>query len=402
MQRVYKDLLTNHLTSFDQALFLSGPRQVGKTTLARAFVDSKATKYLNWDNLDERTKILGGNKKIVEDLPLDVILKVKPLIILDEVHKYKHWRLLVKSLLDSYKGRLNIIVTGSAKLDMYNQGKESLMGRYFSYRIHPLSVREITKPEYSALKEDQEPTSVKDETLNSLLEYGGFPDPFIKQNKLFSRRWHELRNQQLFREDIKDLASIQELMQLEVLAKILKEQAGNLVNYTNLSRKVRVSDQTIRRWINVLEAFYFCFTIRPWSENISRSLIKEPKIYLTDWSILENGGAKIENFVASHLLKSINFWSDLGLGEYNLHFIRDKEKKEVDFLVVKDRKPWLMLEVKTSYKEQLSETLLHFQNKLQAPYAFQVASDLEFEDIDCFALKEPRIVPLSTFLSQLV
>ncbi len=117
MQRVYKDLLTNHLTSFDQALFLSGPRQVGKTTLARAFVDSKATKYLNWDNLDERTKILGGNKKIVEDLPLDVILKVKPLIILDEVHKYKHWRLLVKSLLDSYKGRLNIIVTGSAKLD---------------------------------------------------------------------------------------------------------------------------------------------------------------------------------------------------------------------------------------------------------------------------------------------
>ncbi len=276
------------------------------------------------------------------------------------------------------------------------------MGRYFSYRIHPLSVREITKPEYSALKEDQEPTSVKDETLKSLLEYGGFPDPFIKQNKLFSRRWHELRNQQLFREDIKDLASIQELMQLEVLAKILKEQAGNLVNYTNLSRKVRVSDQTIRRWINVLEAFYFCFTIRPWSENISRSLIKEPKIYLTDWSILENGGAKIENFVASHLLKSINFWSDLGLGEYNLHFIRDKEKKEVDFLVVKDRKPWLMLEVKTSYKEQLSETLLHFQNKLQAPYAFQVASDLEYEDIDCFALKEPRIVPLSTFLSQLV
>ncbi len=216
------------------------------------------------------------------------------------------------------------------------------------------------------------------------------------------RKWQNLRHQQFFQEDIRDLSSVHELSLLEVLATLLKHQAGQLASFSSLAQKVRVSDQTIRRWVSVFESLYFCFTLHPWSKNVTRSLLKEPKIYLMDWSQVENKGQRAENFIASHLLKAVHFWTDSGFGNFELYFLRTKDQKEVDFLITQQGKPWLMVEVKSSGLEPLSPNLLYFQDQLHASHVLQVAMDLPYVEEDCFSLKKPTIVPAKTFLSQLV
>jgi predicted AAA+ superfamily ATPase len=220
-------------------------------------------------------------------------------------------------------------------MDTFRKGGDSLMGRYFNYRLHPLSVNELlNRPPPSA--EIMPPSQIADVDFESLLTWGGFPEPFLKNDRRFFNRWSRLREQQLLREDIRELTNVQELGQMEILAILLKSQIGQLTSYTSLAKKVRVSVDTIRRWISILESLYYCYSIRPWTSNVSRSLLKEPKYYLWDWTQCTDTGARNENFIASHLLKAVHFWTDLGLGSYDLHFLRDKEKREVDFLVSRD------------------------------------------------------------------
>jgi predicted AAA+ superfamily ATPase len=158
---------------------------------------------------------------------------------------------------------------------------------------------------------------------------------------------------------------------------------------------------TIRRWVEVLKSFYYCFSLQPWSKNIARSLLKEPKLYLWDWSLIEDEGHRHENLVASHLLKAIHFWTDQGLGDFGLHYLRTKDQHEVDFLVTKDKEPWFLVEVKTKAKG-LSSALFRFQEETKAPHAFQLAFDLPFVAKNCFEEKGPILVPAQTFLSQLI
>ncbi|OAI48762.1 hypothetical protein AYO45_04230 [Gammaproteobacteria bacterium SCGC AG-212-F23] len=402
MKRLYDSVIRDHFDRNEQMLFLSGPRQVGKTTLAKNCSQlTEHFRYLNWDKTQDRALILVGAPSLLNGLPLNALLPRKPIIAFDEIHKYKNWRTLLKGLIDEYKGQLDILVTGSAKLNVFRRGGDSLMGRYFYYRVHPLSVAEINRTTLPTAPISS-PQKIDEESFQALFEFGGFPEPFIKQDKKFYQQWQNLRQEQMLREDIRDLAHIQELAQLEMLAIFLQQQVGQLVEYSSLAKKIRVSDQTIRRWMNVLESFYYCFTIKPWSDNISRSLIKQPKVYLWDWSQVQDKGAKVENFVASHLLKAVHFWTDIGFGKYELYFLRDKNKNEVDFLITQDKKPWIMVEVKNSGKEPLSSALHHFQSQLHVPHVFQLAFDLPYVDIDSFSLKKPMIVPAKTFLSQLV
>jgi len=169
-----------------------------------------------------------------------------------------------------------------------------------------------------------------------------------------------------------------------------------------MASRLRASDKTVREWLNVLSSLYYCFAIRPWSKNVSRSLLKEPKYYLWDWSLCQDEGARAENFIALHLLKAVHLWDDLGLGKYALHFIRDKNKREVDFLISKDDKPWLLIEVKLSNNSRLSPSLLYFQKQLQAKHALQVVINMPYVDKNCFISNEPIIVPARTFLSQCI
>jgi len=401
MQRIYQSIIKEHLSQYGQMVFLAGPRQIGKSTIATRTKNlSPHNKSFNWDKLKDREEIVSGTS-IVKGLPLDALLKTRPIIIFDEIHKYSHWKTFLKGLIDEHKTKLHIIVTGSCKLDVYRKGGDSLMGRYFLYHIHPISVAELLRTNIP----DQPistPQKIKQDLFDSLLEFGGFPEPFIKQNKRFYSSWQNLRRQQMIKEDIRDLSQIQEISQLELLSFTLQHQTGQLLNYSSLAKKIRVSDQAIRRWVDVLSAYYHCFTIKPWSHNIARSLLKDPKIYLWDWSIIENEGAKVENFIASHLLKAIHLWNDTGMGQYGLYFLRDKDKKEVDFLVTNNNKPWFLVEVKFSAKDSISKNLHYYKQQTGAKHAFQVVFDLPYVDKDCFSYTEPIIVPAKTFLSQLV
>jgi hypothetical protein len=405
MRRIYIDLIKKHFAENSQMLFLVGARQVGKTTTAKLILDDYTESlYLNWDIVKDRKLILSGQDFVENILPSNVLRAQKPIIIFDEIHKYKDWKNYLKGFFDLYKDKFNIIVTGSARLDVYKSGGDSMMGRYFQYRIHPLSVRELALINTNMLdnKELCHPSSLSEDKFNNLYKYGGFPEPYIKAKDNFLKQWYSFRDKQLFSEDIRNLSNIHEIGQLEILAAILKEQIGQLLNRSNLARKIQVDVSTVSRWITVLEKFFFCFRINPWSKNISRSLIKEPKIYLCDWSIIENQGAKFENFIASHLLKAVDLWNDLGMGKYGLYFIRNKDKKEVDFLVSKNDEPWFLVEAKLSNNGRISNSLVHFQKQLKCPHAFQVVLNLDYVDQDCFKYNTPIIVPASTFLSQLV
>jgi len=403
MKRIYESVLKKHLKSYDQMLFLSGPRRSGKTTLALEAKEwTSFFKYLNWDILKDREQIVEGLGGILTEFSAKSVPGMaKPILALDEVHKFKNWKNFLKGIFDQYKDTVNTLVTGSARLNIYKKGQDSLMGRYFLYRIHPFSVAEIVSPTV----EDfyiRSPKKIDPSTMEALFEFGGFPEPFIKQDKRFFRQWQILRQQQLFNEDIQDLSKVYEIDLMEVLSSLIKHQAGELLNYSNLAKKTRVSDVTIRKWISILENLYFCFKVKPWHKNVTRSLIKEPKIYLWDWSSIEDQGNKVENFVASHLLKAVNFWMDTGLGNYDLYYLRDTQKKEVDFLMTKENKPWILIEVKTSQKDSLNPNLKYFQKQIKAPYAFQIAYDMEYLDYDFRELKSPKILPISTFLSQLI
>ena len=378
-----------------------GPRQVGKTTLSLESASEWPKHfYFNWDNAAEKLLYIEGPDAIARQAGLDELTEQKPVLIFDEIHKFGKWKNFLKGFFDLYEKKTKIIVTGSARLNIYKKGGDSLMGRYFYYRIHPLSVAEIASPNLIQ-EEIRPPAPIAESDWTALLEHGGFPEPFIQRSKAFSRRLRAIRKDQLFREDIRDGTRIQELGQLELLAELLRKQAAESMDYQSLAKKAGVSIDTIRRWLEVLKSFYYCFSIQPWSKNITRSLIKEPKLYLWDWSLVDEEGHRNENLVASHLLKATDFWNDRGFGEYGLYYLRTKDKIETDFLVTKNRKPWFLVEVKTKAKG-LSPALYHFQKETEAPHAFQVAFDLPFVNKNCFEEKGPILVPAQTFLSQLV
>jgi predicted AAA+ superfamily ATPase len=402
MRRIYQEALRRHLSKYRQMVFLMGPRQAGKTTLSLEAAGEWPTHfYFNWDNPAERLLFLEGIEAIARQAGLHEIRADKPILVFDEIHKFGKWKNFLKGFFDLYEKVARIIVTGSSRLNVYKRGGDSLMGRYFYYRVHPLSVAEIVSPEWTEEGIRPNPKPIKDEDWAALLEHGGFPEPFIQRTPSFSRRWKSIRKDQLFREDIRDGTRIQELAQLELLAELLRNQAAQAMDYLSLSKKVGVSVDTIRRWVEVLKSFYYCFSLQPWSKNIARSLLKEPKLYLWDWSLIEDEGHRHENLVASHLLKAVHFWTDQGLGDFGLHYLRTKDQHEVDFLVIKDKKPWFLVEVKSKAKG-LSPALYRFQEETGAPHAFQLAFDLPFVNKNCFEEKGPILVPARTLLSQLV
>ncbi len=396
MKRRYEALLVEHFKHDNQMAFIAGPRQVGKTTTGTAF--DAGHLYFNWDNENDRRLFLEGPSAVAEKISVSQ----GRVIVFDEIHKYPLWRDFLKGFYDSYaKGRFSIVVTGSSRLDIYRKGADSLMGRYFLYHMHPLSVAELAHQKFPE-KEISRPQFVSQSDYEYLERFGGFPEPFLKHNVRFFNRWKQTRLKLLFREDLRDVTRINEVGQVELLAEFIRQQSGQLLNYASLARKIRASQDSIRRWLEVLESLYYCFTIRPWSQNISRSLLKEPKTYLTDWSLVNDPGIRFENLVACHLLKAVTWWQDSGLGEYGLYFLRTKDKREVDFLVSKDGRPWFIVEAKSSQTRALTKGLEYFQTRTNARHAFQVVANAEYKNADCFAYDYPVKVPAKTFLSQLI
>jgi len=394
--RLYTAILADHLERHRQMALVSGPRQVGKTTTCR----SVSNEYLNWDNADDRRLLLRGPASIAEALHLDVLQAKSPVATLDELHKYTKWKSLLKGFFDSYGDRVRLIVTGSSRMDIFRRGGDSLMGRYFLYHMHPWSVAESLRT-HLPQKEVHAAEEIRSADWDALWEHGGFPEPFLRRDSRFTRRWRSLRYEQLAREDLRDMALVSDLGTLETLMQILAEHSGQQLVYSNLAREIQVSVDTVKRWIDLLARLHYGFLVRPWFRNVAKSLRKEPKWFLRDWSGVADDGARAETVVACHLLKAIEGWTDLGFGDFELRYLRDKQKREVDFLVVKDRKPWFLVEVKMSDKT-LSSPLGCFQAQTNAQHAFQVVMNLPYQQVDCFRIHRPVVVPARTFLSQLL
>lgn len=405
MKRLYYPYVLEHLEDHDQMIFLMGPRQVGKTTLAKDLLSEWGRgDYLSWDNSKHRRLILEGPDQVAEELGVHEYGDQPPLVVFDEIQKYSDWKNYLKGFYDTYKGDVKIVVTGSSKLDVFIKGGDSLMGRYFVFRIHPFTVAEVMGNHFMMGKKEfnASPKLPQKKKLQNLLNFGGFPDPFIKGDRPFYNRWNRMRSKQVFQEDIRDFKHLQEVTGVETLAMILQEQVGQLVAYSTLSKKIGMAtDKTIKEWIEILKSLYFFFEVRPYHRNVTKSLIKQPKLYLWDWSLCTNEGALAENFVASHLLKAVHFWNDLGIGDYTLHFIRDRSKREVDFLITKEKEPWILIEVKNGESKSLSPSLLHYHEELQTRYAFQVSLTKEGIQKSPLLTRKPTILPAVNLLSEL-
>jgi predicted AAA+ superfamily ATPase len=397
LHRSIEAVLVEHVSTLRQMAFVTGPRQVGKTTACRTFRPD--ARYFAWDDTDARRTILAGPAAVAEACGLGNLAARTPVVVFDELHKYRHWKRFLKGFFDVYGDRVRIVVTGSSRLDIYRRGGDSLMGRYFLHRMHPLSVGEILRPGIPA-GAVVPPARLADGAWDALLRHGGFPEPFLRRDARFSGKWGRLREQQLVREDVRDATRIHELDQLAVLVRLLAAGSGSQIGYSNLADEVKVTVDTVRRWLVLLESLHHGFRVRPWHRNVARSLRKEPKWFLRDWSAVEDEGARAETFVACHLLKAVETWEDSGVGRFELRYLRDKERREVDFLVVRDGKPWFLAEAKLG-EERLSPALAYFQRQTKAPHAFQVVVDAPFVDADCFTRTDPCVVPARTLLSQL-
>lgn len=394
--RLYTELLREHVSENRQMAFLSGPRQVGKTSVCREL----ATRYLNWDDQDARDTILKGPAAVAGFAGLDHLRASGGVLAFDEIHRYARWKTFLKGFFDVYGDEVRIVVTGSSRLDVYKRGGDSLMGRYFLYRMHPFSVAELVS---AATRKAPitPPRPLADAEWAALRDFGGFPEPFTRRDVRFSRRWQSLRNSQLLREDVRELTRIGEIDQLIALSTLLDARSGQQIVYASLAKEVRVSENTVRAWIGVLSALHRGFLVRPWHRSVAASIRKEPKWYLRDWSAIEDEGQRAETLVGCHLLKAVEGWTDMGLGRFELFYLRDKQKREVDFLVTQDQKPWFLAEVKKS-DTTLSSSLEFMQRQLGAEHAFQIVLDEAYLDKDCFGRRRPTVVPARTFLSQLL
>ncbi|MHC4515525.1 MAG: ATP-binding protein, partial [Planctomycetota bacterium] len=362
----------------------------------------KGVHYMDWDDQSDRRSILKGPKPVAASLGLDQLTDTLPVVVLDELHKYRRWKMFLKGLFDGFADRLRIVVTGSSRLDVYRRGGDSLMGRYLLYHMHPLSVGELLHPCLDGLDDElvRAPKRLGQPRFKALWEHGGYPEPFVKGDGRFSTRWRQLRRQQLLREDVRDMTRIQDLDQLDVLVTLLEEGSGKQLIYSKLSRDINITVDTARRWVATLASLHHGFLLRPYHRNVSKSLRKEPKWYLRDWSGIRDHGQRAETFVACHLLKAVETWTDLGLGAFELHYLRDKEKREVDFVVTRDDEPWFLVEVKKA-DTQISPHLRYFQRQTGAQHAFQAVMDQRPVMADCFEREDPCVVPVQTLLGQL-
>ncbi len=342
----------------EKFVLLCGPRQVGKTTLAKQWLAESTGTYLNWDIPLDRETILK-------------IFKAPPpanRLVLDEIHKYARWKNWLKGLYDLSAGHRQVLVTGSAKLDLYQRGGDSLLGRYELLRLHPLTMGEIThgkliQPPKNPAGWLEGPQGTDGDRLwKQLNRRGGFPGTFLKDNDQHHRRWLTRRRQSLIHEDIQSLTDIKNLSLIEHLVLLLPERVGSPLSVNALREEIQTAHGTVTAWLDALEKIYYCFFVSPYSKKISRSLKKERKLYLWDWSEIQDSAARFENMVASHLLQSVHLWNDLGYGNFDLFYWRDKQKREVDFVVTNQHQPVALIECKTNqtaYAETLGYLASH-------------------------------------------
>ena len=356
----------------EKMVFIGGPRQVGKTTLAAHLSGFNPKGYLNWDIPEHREKILK------QEWPLS------RLWVFDELHKYHSWRNVLKGLYDQHKTTHRILVTGSARLNVYRHGGDSLQGRYHYLRLHPLSVAELK------INSEKE--------LMNLLTLGGFPEPFFRGKKTDAKRWSREYRTRLIHEDITSLERIQDLGNLELLMLRLPELVGSPLSANAIREDLQVSHGTVKNWLTVLEKLYAIFRISPFGAPKIRAVKKEQKHYHFDWTLVDEPGVRFENMVACHLLKWVNAKQDTEGEDLDLRYFRDVDGREIDFIVTRKEKPILAIECKWQDSE-LSKSLPYFKARFPACEMWQISA---IGKKDYLSREATRVAPALVFLKTLV
>lgn len=372
-------------------VLVAGPRQVGKSTLAQRILRRrKVGAYFSWDNRDDRKEIRAAHWPAGDAL-----------VVLDEIHKWRGWKGWLKGEFDKHRDRLRFLVTGSARLDVYRRGADSLQGRYHHYRLHPFSCAEVLDPVAADApapgSELAIPARGQQDIVAALLASGGFPEPFLAQSARVLRRWQKERLDRFFREDVRDLEPIRELSAIQTLADLLPERVGSPLSLNALREDLDASHRALSHWMDVLERLYHVFRVRPFASSRVRALKRMPKAYLWDSSLVPERGPRFENLVALHLLKFCHYLEDRDGHPVALQYLRDREGREVDFLVTHKGRPWFAVEAKLSAIE-VDPALRYFRDRLRIPWAYQVTFEGERDFVD----DGVRVCPASRFLAALV
>ena len=355
-------------------VFLGGPRQVGKTTLALALLGASGPRhpaYLNWDDPRVRSPLLRG------ELPGG-----EALLVLDQIHKYPRWRNLVKGFYDTVGDRVAFLVTGSSRLDSPGQDGDSLQGRYHHYRLHPFSLREL-----AAMPAPSD--------LEALLQFGGFPEPLLAGNARAWRRWQRERLTRVVHEDLRDLENVRQVALVELLVEALPSRVGSPLSLRSLAEDLQVAHATVDRWLHILENLYVCFRIPPFGAPRIRAVKKENKLYLWDWSQTAGRGPRFENLVACQLLKYCHHLEDTEGHRMELRFLRDTDGREVDFVVLQDGVPLFAVECKTG-ERAASPGIAYFRDRTSIRDFYQVHLGEQDKLVG-----GARILPFRTFCEEL-
>jgi len=341
-----------------QMRFIAGPRQAGKTTLAQRILVANESEnlYFNWDLREVRDKFkadFGFFETPLRDASLHGRL---PWICFDEIHKMPHWKDILKSYFDKHEAEARFLVTGSARLDWFRRSGDSLAGRYFLFRLDPLTLSEVagsrlaepgpTENAREFMEKKAAFVRYEEEALSQLLNYSGFPEPFLKADAPFYRRWQRDMVDRLTREDVRDLTRILDVEHVATLVQILPDRVGSPLSLNALREDIGIGYSAVRSAVSALQLTYAFFLISPYSRNIVRSIKKEKKGYFFDWGRCADQAKRFENYVACELKALTDLWHDQGIGDFSLMYVRSRDGKETDFLVTRNNEPWCLFEAK--------------------------------------------------------
>jgi predicted AAA+ superfamily ATPase len=359
------------LSAEKSMVFLAGPRQCGKTTLAEMIATEFSNhQYFNWDIDADRRMLIRDPVFFQNIVRKDAST---PLVVLDEIHKYKEWKNYLKGIYDQFHSEFLFLVSGSGRLDLYQKGGDSLAGRYYLFHLWPFTLAELEGNGATWTKFRKDPTclqtdatSKKERTWRRLAAFSGVPEPYLAQKAASYRRWSTTYHRQLIREDIRDLSGIKHVHDVELLFSLLPSKVASPLSIPGLSTDLRVAYNTVKDWLDIFERFYLTFSITPWTDRIARAIHKEKKVYLFDYAGIEDTGAKFENMAALELFRAVSNWNDMGWGDFGLHYIRTKEGREVDFLVSQNGRPMFLVETKQG-DDTPAPNLLRYMSALHVP-----------------------------------
>ena len=372
----------------DRMSFICGPRQIGKTTLARNHLEQvkQIENYHNWDSMSLRQQFASNPFFFIENIPLPLSpVKRMPVgkrqwIVFDEIHKYPQWKNILKGYYDEWKNSVNFVITGSARLDYFRRSGDSLVGRYFLFKMNPLHPNDLTgfildrdsawHPQVP-LSHFIDPDKAFQDATNQLYHLTGFPEPLSVGTRDFYERWRSNHISLITSEDIRDLSRIGNIQKLQTLVFLLPERVGSPLSLNILKGILGCAHASVQNWLEALKKVYLIFDIAPHATRLKRSVRKEHKYYFWDWGLLEDSGKRFENFVAVQLQRAVSAWTEWGKGNYQLMYVRTKDGREVDFVITQRGEPYLLIECKRKDKN-LSPNLKYFKARIRTPLAFQV------------------------------